>query len=133
MAANFQGLRLVNVYAPSGAERKQEREVFFNIDLPQLLLETPSMMLIGGDFNCVLAKTDCTGNFNYSRALHALIRGFDLIDMWEEAPERRIFTHYTWQGATRLDRIYATSNLRGRKCGIETVLAAFTDHLAVIL
>ena len=133
MAADFQGLWLVNVYAPSGAERKQEREVFFNIDLPQLLLETPSMMLIGGDFNCVLAKTDCTGNFNYSRALHALIRGLDLIDMWETAPERRIFTHYTRQGATRLDRIYATSNLRGRKCGIETVLAAFTDHLAVIL
>jgi len=59
MAADFQGLWLVNVYAPSGAERKQEREVFFNIDLPQPLLETPSMMLIGGDFNCVLAKTDC--------------------------------------------------------------------------
>jgi exonuclease III len=133
MAAEFQGLWLVNVYAPSGAERKQEREVFFNMDLPQLLLETPSMMLIGGDFNCVLSKTDCTGNFNYSRALHALIRGLDLIDMWETAPERRIFTHYTRQGVTRLDRIYATSNLRGKKCGIETVLAAFTDHLAVIL
>jgi hypothetical protein len=53
--------------------------------------------------------------------------------MWETAPERRIFTHYTRQGATRLNRIYATSNLRGRKCGIEKVLAAFTDHLAVIL
>jgi exonuclease III len=77
MAADFQGLWLVNVYAPSGAERKQEREVFFNTDLPQLLLETTSMMLISGDFNCVLTKTDCTGNFNYSRALHALIRGLD--------------------------------------------------------
>jgi hypothetical protein len=90
-------------------------------------------MLIGGDFNCVLTKTDCTGNFNYSRALHALIRGLDLIDMWETAPERRFFTQYTRQGATRLDRIYATSNLRDRKCGIETVLTAFTDHLVVIL
>jgi len=56
MAADFQGLWLVIFYAPSGAERKQKREVFFNIDLPQLLLETPSMMFIGGDFNCVLAK-----------------------------------------------------------------------------
>jgi exonuclease III len=133
MDAEFQGLWLVNVYAPSGTGRKQAREVFFNMDLPQLLLETPSIMLIGGDFNCVLAKTDCTGNFNYSRALHALIRGLDLIDMWETAPERRIFTHYNRQGATRLDRIYATSNLRGKKCRIETVLEAFTDHLAVIL
>jgi exonuclease III len=133
MAADFQGLWLVNVYAPSGAERKQEREVFFNIDLPQLLRETPSMMLIGSDFNCVLTKTDCTGNFNYSRALHALIRVINLVDIWETVPERRIFTHYIRQGATSLDRIYATSNLRDRKSGIETVLAAFTDHLAVIL
>jgi len=53
MATDFQGLWLVNVYAPTGAERKQDREVFFNIDLPQLLLETPSMMLIGSDNNCV--------------------------------------------------------------------------------
>jgi exonuclease III len=115
IAAEFQGLWLVNVYAPSGTKRKQEREVLFNMDLLQLLLETPSMMLIGGDFNCVLTKTDCTGNSNYSRALNAPIRGLDLIDMWETAPQRRIFTHYTRQGATRLDRIYATSNLRGRK------------------
>ena len=133
ITADFQGLWPVNVYAPSGAERKPDREVFFNIDLPQLLLETPSMMLIGGDFNCVLVKTDCTGNFNYSRALHALIRCLDLIDMWETAPERRILTHYTRQGATCHDRIYATSNLRGKKCGIVTVLATFTDHLAVFL
>jgi len=133
IAEDFQGLWLVNVYAPSGAERKQEREVFFNIDLPHFLLETPSMMLIGGDFNCVLAKTDCKGNSNYSRALHVLIRGLDLTDTRENAPDRRIFTHYTRQGATRLDRIYATSNLRGRKCGIEAVLAPFTDDLAVIL
>jgi exonuclease III len=133
IAAEFQGLWLVNVYAPSGAEKKQERETFFNIEVPQLLLETPSRMLLGGDFNCVLAKTDCTGNFNYSRALHTLIRGFDLIDMWEPAAEIKIYTHYTRQGASCLDRIYASSNLREKKCGIETVVAAFTDHLAVTL
>jgi len=33
IVADFQGLWLVNIYAPSAAERKQEREVFFNIDL----------------------------------------------------------------------------------------------------
>jgi exonuclease III len=58
MAADFQGLRLVNVCAPSGAEKKQEREAFYIMELPQLLLDTPPMMLIGRDFNCVLAKTD---------------------------------------------------------------------------
>jgi len=67
-------------------------------------------MIIGGDFICALTKKDCTGHFNYSRDLNYLIRGFDLIDMWEAAPERGIYTHYTRQGATR-DRIYATRNL----------------------
>jgi hypothetical protein len=36
-------------------------------------------------------------------------------------------------GASRLDRIYVTRNIRDRKKGIETVVAAFTDHLAVVL
>jgi len=53
--------------------------------------------------------------------------------MWEVTPERGIYTHYSRQEASRLDRIYVTRNLRDRKKGIETVVAAFTDHLAVVL
>jgi hypothetical protein len=34
--------------------------------------------------------------------------------------------------ATRIDRIYTTKNVRARKRGLETVAAAFTDHLAMI-
>ena len=36
-------------------------------------------------------------------------------------------------GAARLDRIYVMSKLRGQKVWVETVFAAFTDHLAVCL
>jgi exonuclease III len=133
MAAELQGVGIVNIYAPSGAEKKQEREIFFNIDLPHLLLTIPTKMILGGDFNCVLAKSDCTGQYNYSRALNALVTGYALTDMWEENPERGIYTHYSRQGASRLDRIYVTRNIRDRKKGIETVVAAFTDHLAVAL
>jgi len=49
--------------------------------------------------------------------------------MWEASPELGIYTHYSRQGASRLDRIYATRNLSDRKKGVETVVAAFTDHL----
>ena len=52
--------------------------------------------------------------------------------MWEASPELGIYTHYSRQGASRLDRIYATRNLSDRKKGVETVVAAFTDHLAVV-
>jgi exonuclease III len=47
MAASFEGVRLINIYAPSGAEKRQEREEFFNIELPYLLSDTPTTMIIG--------------------------------------------------------------------------------------
>jgi endonuclease/exonuclease/phosphatase family metal-dependent hydrolase len=133
MAAEYHGVWLVNVYATSGDASRQERESFFNIELSYLLRALPLSMIIGGDFNCVLSKTDGKGHFNYNRTLDNLVRGFGLMDTWATAPERGVFTHYTQQGATRLDRIYVTQNLRGRKVGVETLVAAFTDHIAVFL
>ena len=65
--------------------------------------------------------------------MNALVSGYALIDMWGANPERGIYTHYSRQGASRLDRIYVTRNLSDKKKGTETVVAAFTDHLAVIL
>jgi len=107
---------LVNVYAPSGTKKKIEREAFFNIDLPLLLKDIPTTMILGRDFNCVLAKPDCTGHFNFSRALNALVRDFDLVDMWDAAPERGVYTHYR-QGASRLDRNNVTRNLSKKSVG----------------
>lgn len=37
------------------------------------------------------------------------------------------------QGASHRNRIYVARNLSGRKCELETVVTAFTDHLAVVL
>jgi hypothetical protein len=90
-------------------------------------------MIIGGDFNCVLAKSDATGHFNFSRALNTLISGYDLVDMLATATGRGVYTHYTRPEKARLYRIYATRQLSRRKYGIDTAVAAFTDHLAVIL
>jgi hypothetical protein len=44
-----------------------------------------------------------------------------------------IYTHYTAQGASRIVRIYLTRQLLKSKQGVESIAAAFTDHLAVIL
>jgi len=88
-------------------------------------------MIVGGDFNCVLSQADCTGNMNYSKALDKLVRGLELTDVWATIHPRAIYTHYTPHGAARLDRLYISPNLGNRKIGVETVMAAFTDHLAV--
>ena len=101
MAAELQGVWLVNIYAPSGAEKRKGKEGFFNIDLPYLVQVIPTTVIVGGDFNCIFAKMDSTGHFNYSRALNELVRGFDLVDMWASAHERGIYKHYTRQGARR--------------------------------
>ena len=48
-------------------------------------------------------------------------------------PPRDIYTHDTPNGAERPDRLHVTPDLSGQKVGMETVRAAFTDHLAVCM
>jgi len=65
--------------------------------------------------------------------LDNVVRGLHLTDAWEATPHRKVYTHYTPTGYSRIDRIYVTENLKRRKDGVATVAAAFTDHLADIL
>ena len=128
MAAQFQNVTIVNIY---GAERR-DRGNFFSNELPYLLRDIPPSLLVGGDFNSVLTNIDATGHPNYSRAQQEFIRGFDLLDMWETSQERATYTH-TSRGASRIDRIYTSRNLTRHKRGAETRVAAFTDHLTVVI
>jgi len=64
IAAEFKGIWLVNIYAPSGAAKRNEREQFFSSDLTYILRAALENIILGGDFNCVLDKSDTTGHFN---------------------------------------------------------------------
>jgi hypothetical protein len=88
---------------------------------------------MAGDFNCTLEKGDATGTLNKSRGLTEIIRGMELRDVWNRASESPDYTHYSINGASRLDRKYVTKELYQRKQGLETKIAAFTDQLAVCL
>jgi len=90
-------------------------------------------VLLGGDFNCILEASDTTGVFTYSRALAELVHGLALTDTLQGNPTRKVYTHYSASGATRIDRIYATRELLERKLGVEAIIAPYTDHLAVCL
>ena len=68
-----------------------------------------------------------------SWALTTLIRGMGLCDIWTTHPHIHAYTHYTNVGASRFDRIYITNPLLSRKKEAETVPAAFSDHLAVVI
>jgi endonuclease/exonuclease/phosphatase family metal-dependent hydrolase len=90
-------------------------------------------MIVEGDFNCILHQKGSTGHFNCSRPLDRLVHGFELRGIWQADPPENGYTHYSPVGATKIDRIYTTKELSTKKVGVETVAAAFTNHLAVIL
>jgi len=54
IASIINGTWIINIYAPSGAEKKAERERFYTNDLSHLLPTTKSYMLLAGDFNLSL-------------------------------------------------------------------------------
>ena len=66
MAAIFNGTWILSIYAPSGAEKKTERERFYTNDLTQLLPTTHTELILAGDFNCILDTADSTGHKNFS-------------------------------------------------------------------
>jgi hypothetical protein len=132
ITAKYNGISVINIYAPSGAEKKQDREAFYNNDVPYLLLGHNTDTILAGDFNCVLSSDDATGQRNYSRALDKLVSGFKLQDIGEQTSAATAFTHSTPRGASRIDVIYICNQLSHRKQGTMTVVVAFTDHLAII-
>jgi exonuclease III len=130
IAAMLNGTWIINIYAPSGAEKKKEREKFYNNDITYLLPTTRADMILAGDFNCILSNTNSACTNNYSRAIANIVHGFGLIDAWNTTTSRRIYTHYTPTGASRIDRIYVTRNILSQKQCVESVAAAFTYHFA---
>ena len=48
MSARFQDLCIINVYAPSGTARRQEREFFYASELPLLLTDSAQHIVLGG-------------------------------------------------------------------------------------
>ena len=133
IGASLRDTLIMNIYVPSGTAKRHEREHFYSTELAYLLTAASQLVLMGGDFNCVLERKDATGNFNYSRAVDGLVRGMALQDAWQGEVDPPGYTHYSVGGTARLDRIYISSDLLRGKQGMETLAAAFTDHLAMCL
>ena len=118
IAAEYKGIQLINIYAPSGTERRAEREHFYNTELPLLIRADYRKIILGGDFNCIIDPVDTTGIFRNSRALANLIHGTHLRDTWTQNPINSTYTHHSPSGAKRIDRIYVSRELLQKKPGI---------------
>ena len=94
-AAHFRGIKLVNVYAPSGTAQRAERERYYNADLAHLLQDTATNVIISGDFNCALHPNDTTERFHTSRALKEIVCGMAITDAWAQNTIQPTYTHYS--------------------------------------
>jgi len=50
ISAHFNGIRIINIYAPSCSEKRREREEFYNGDVTRLRMHSSDNMVLAGDF-----------------------------------------------------------------------------------
>ena len=128
---------LLNIYAPSGSEKKFARTEFFGQDIFRgISLNPGAMWIFGGDFNCVLKSMDIEGGVGFNQkfcpALKDLVRSNGLCDVFSyKFPRKEEFTFFRpGRAPSRLDKFYISERL---KIGVSNILhvASLSDHCGV--
>lgn len=124
--------RILCVYAPNKADDRNE--FFANL---RHLLTTERLVILMGDFNCVLSSRDKSSSSPYRDAstdlLTELVQDASIVDIAEclEGARDVQYTHFQGSSHARLDRIYVSLDLIG-KCERYSVLpVSFSDHCLV--
>ena len=132
-------IAVVNIYAPSGSDKKFERGSFFARDLFQAFsTNSTSNWIVGGDFNCILKPIDVENGtgFNQKKCpqLHDLVNIKSFRDVFRHFhPNRREYTFFRTSCApSRLDRFYVSQELLQRVNSVQHV-ASLSDHCGVLL
>ena len=135
---NIGCLTFGNLYLPSGSDStsKASREEYSAVTIPQLLMNRQDSGCIGGDFNCIIDKIDCTHHAapKMSSSLSKLVKSFDMKDSFRSLyPSIKSFSHFyhtplLGEGATRIDRAYSWGQIKVINAKYEPI--AFSDHMA---
>ena len=136
---NIADVTLGNIYLPSGTDgaSRASREALCSETLPTLLTTSQSSGMIGGDWNCIIDKKDCTRlpEAKMSPCLRRLSQAFSWKDSYRAIyPAGNCFSHFYFSngpGATRIDRSYCYGDLVPVEA--EYVPVAFSDHHAYIV
>ena len=145
LSFNIGDFTFANVYLPSGNDNtaRSSRENLLGQDIPNFLINGKQDGLIGGDFNAITSKLDCTANpeQKMSQNLKKLISAKKWKDTYRALhPSQRTFSHYynrvgadgiLSQGASRLDRSYLWGQSTVSSSSYLSV--AFSDHLAHVV
>ncbi|KAJ9520734.1 hypothetical protein QJQ45_007590 [Haematococcus lacustris] len=142
---------LVCVYAPA---QPAQRAAFFGACLPACLPHATErrMLIMGGDFNCILSPDDKVGTPVGATSQHAedwvgsrgvgaeqlerLVEERGLVDAWRRMrPTSRDLTHLSnrWQTGARLDRWYVSASAAEWQLdsSIQGLKPVSTDHFPV--
>ena len=104
-----------NIYLPSGTdgESRTLREKFCGEILPNLLINSRSIGMVGGDWNNIIHKIDCAHHHEakMSPCLKRLVSTFSWQDSFRECnPSQISYSRYyktnKYTGASRIDRSY---------------------------
>ena len=130
---------LLNVYAPSGSDKKHERSEFFGQDLFRALnVKSNALWVLGGDFNCVMKASDIEGGVGFRQkfcpTLKDLIRTQSFCDVFREKfPGREEFTFFrAGRAPSRLDKFYISTGLFDKVSEVLHV-ASLSDHCGVVM
>lgn len=129
----YQNQAFINIYAPSGSNKRRERNAFFQTEVPYLFRNLSHYYVFGGDFNCVLQPSDCTGNYNTSSTLKEFISTLQMRDVWLAKKKTNQYTFFSSNSAARLDRLYVPQVLTSNLQSVEVIPVPFSDHAAVVL
>ena len=125
-------LYLINVYAPSGKNKEQERELLLETELTYQLVQNTDNIIMGGDWNSILVPKDTNKPQNacYSKSLQQIVTMFKYKDIFSKNKSKAKYTFYMNNYAAHLDRIYLIklfSNIEDTF----THSVIFSDHLCV--
>ena len=106
----------LNVYGPSGNDRKLERNLFYGTDLYYAVRTfSQNLPFIIGDYNCILEDSDTLANPSNKKcaALLDLVSTFEYTDSFKHLHPDKI--EFTWHrphcSPSRLDRLYSPPHL----------------------
>lgn len=130
------GVTIINIYAPSGARSKEERNDFFRKTVPAYAVSSNFPLVIVGDFNCVESLSDrSTSNkpTNPSKrtnlALTEMLAGLELVDIWLKLrPDDHGHTFFHPTGSSRIDRAYSNREWAQNVTQINIHPISFSDH-----
>ena len=131
---------LVNLYAPSGSDKRGQRKEFFGQDIFRMFrsLGGGQLPIIGGDFNCVIKSIDVENGIGFNTkkcpALEDMVKSFGLVDAFRKLhPSKKEFTFIRGSCAkSRLDRFYLPPNLAENLVEVKHI-SSLSDHRALVM